>query len=102
MLIARSVTYNQGLPQATDGDPFPDLNPERPLPVLIRATNGKSKAKRSQKIKFSTLVEAHEIESFYSRYADVCKTGMGALKPRDRSKKRSKAKKKKATTISPN
>jgi len=36
------------------------------------------------------------LEAFYGRYAEVCKTGMGLLKPRDRTKRKAKAKKKKA------
>jgi signal recognition particle subunit SRP14 len=49
-------------------------------------------------VKFSTVVQPHDLESFYVRYADICKAGMAALKPRDRSKKKAKAKKKKAAS----
>lgn len=59
-----------------------------PAPLLIRATNGKSGDKKSEKIKISTLVAPDDLEAFYARYADVCKTGMAALKPRDRTKRR--------------
>lgn len=39
------------------------------------------------------------MDAFYTRYADVCKAGMQALKKRDRSKrKKAKAGKKKVTT----
>lgn len=76
---------------------FPDLAPNTPLPIIVRATNGKSKRDRSDKDKLSTVVQPHELESFYVRYADVCKAGMGALKPRDKKKSKAKAKKKKAT-----
>jgi signal recognition particle subunit SRP14 len=79
-------------------DPFPDLNPSEPQPILIRASNGKSKKDRSDKVKISTVVKPDELEGFYTRYADVCKAGMTALKPRDRSKKKAKAKKKKPAT----
>ncbi len=41
------------------------------------------------------MVEFDALEVFYARYAEVCKAGMAALKPRDRSKKKAKARKKK-------
>lgn len=69
-----------------------------PKPLIIRATNGKSKRQRDLKVKMSTIVQPNDIESFYVQYADVCKAGMAALKPRDRSKKKAKAKKKKTTS----
>ncbi|KAK3906260.1 signal recognition particle 14kD protein-domain-containing protein [Staphylotrichum tortipilum] len=65
-----------------------------PLPLLIRATNGKGKADRASKIKLSTVVQPAELEGFYARYAEACKAGMAALKPRDRTKRKAKAKKK--------
>lgn len=71
--------------------------PGKPLPVIIRATNGQSKKDRSKKVKLSAIVNPEDIEDFYTRYADVCKSGMTALKPRDRSKKKAKAKRKKTT-----
>ena len=64
-----------------------------PAPVLVRATDGKSGEKRKQRTKLSTVVEPEALETFYTRYAEVCKTGMTALKPRDKSKKKAKAKK---------
>lgn len=67
------------------------------MPVIIRATNGQSKKDRSKKVKLSAIVNPEDIEDFYTRYADVCKSGMTALKPRDRSKKKAKAKRKKTT-----
>lgn len=79
---------------------MPDLEPPHPLPILIRATNGKSKEKRAKKIKLSTVVTPADLDAFYARYADVCKAGMTALKPRDRSKKKAKAKKKKTGNAS--
>jgi len=78
-------------------DTHTDLHPSDPLPILVRATNGKSKAGLTGKIKFSTVVEPDALEAFFVRYAEVCKAGMGALKKRDRSgRKKAKAKKKKA------
>ncbi|KAJ3948785.1 hypothetical protein N0V92_012986 [Colletotrichum tropicale] len=92
---ASLVSYGQDVPAATDTDPFPDLNPTKPLPVLVRASNGKSKMHRDAKIKLSTVVEVDALDAFYARYADLCKSGMTALKPRDRSKKKAKARRKK-------
>ncbi|KAG5982914.1 hypothetical protein E4U55_001149 [Claviceps digitariae] len=66
------------------------------MPLIIRATNGKSERARDPKVKMSTIVQPNDIDNFYIRYADICKSGMAALKPRDRSKKKSRAKKKKA------
>jgi signal recognition particle subunit SRP14 len=83
--------------ETTPSQPFPDLNPSQPLPLIIRATNGKSKEKRDKKIKLSTIVEADVLEGFFAKYAEVCKSGMSGLKKRDRSKakERLKAKKRK-------
>jgi len=62
----------------------------------MRATNGKSKEKKQEKIKLSTVVQPDALEAFYTRYADVCKSGMQGLRKRDRSgRKKSKAKKRK-------
>ncbi|KAF4512139.1 hypothetical protein G6O67_001317 [Ophiocordyceps sinensis] len=74
---------------------MPDLSLDRPMPVIVRASNGKSKKQRADKLKLSTIVQPHDLDRFYTRYAEVCKAGMTALKPRDRSKKKTKAKKKK-------
>lgn len=92
----KPVTYDPS-EKSTMAKLFPDLLPNKPLPIIVRATNGKSKRDRSDKDKLSTVVEPHELEAFYVRYADVCKAGMGALKPRDKKKSKAKAKKKKAT-----
>ncbi|PWW77440.1 signal recognition particle, SRP9/SRP14 subunit [Tuber magnatum] len=68
-------------------------------PLLIRATNGDSKDqrkkgdKRDGRIKISTVVMPNELQSFFEKYAEVAKGGMGSLKRRDR-KARKKAKKK--------
>ncbi|KAM5352126.1 hypothetical protein ACJ41O_004849 [Fusarium nematophilum] len=95
-LTQKRVTYGQDLASPSEEEPSPDIHPSKPLPVIIRATNGQSKKDRSSKVKLSTVVNPEDLETFYVRYADVCKTGMTALKPRDRSKKKAKAKKKKA------
>jgi signal recognition particle subunit SRP14 len=79
----------------TTAGPFPDLHPSKPLPIIIRATNGKSKEKRSKKVKLSTIVESDALESFFVRYAEICKLGMSGLKKRDRSKAKEKLKAKK-------
>ena len=77
-------------------DPLADLHPDSPLPILIRATNGKSKEHRKDKIKLSTVVQPGDLEVFYTRYAEVCKSGMQGMRKRDRSgRKKAKAKKKK-------
>ncbi|KAF8866066.1 signal recognition particle 14kD protein [Acephala macrosclerotiorum] len=82
-------------PESSTSQPFPDQNLSKPLPIIIRATNGKSKEKRDKKIKLSTIVEVDALESFYSKYAEVCKLGMSGLKKRDRSKNKEKLKAKK-------
>ncbi|MCJ1362282.1 hypothetical protein MMC16_001385 [Acarospora aff. strigata] len=77
-------------------DPLADLHPPHPLPILIRATDGKSKEHRKEKVKLSTVVEPDALDGFYARYAEVCRAGMQALKKRDRSgRKKAKARKRK-------
>lgn len=74
---------------------FANTNPATTLPVLIRATDGKSKEHRGDRIKLSTIVEADNLERFFLRYTEVCKAGMQGLKKRDRSGKKTKLKAKK-------
>ncbi|KAI1332253.1 signal recognition particle 14kD protein [Xylariaceae sp. FL0255] len=85
---------------ATPEAPLDDLHPPRPLPILVRATDANDKAARKdhRKVRLSTVVEPEQLPAFYDRYADVCKLGMAALKPRDRSKRKGKANKKKKAT----
>lgn len=76
-------------------DPLWDTHLPQPLPLVVRATDGNTQTqdrKKTKKIKLSTIVQPDDIDTFYARYADVCKAGMQSLKKRDRSK-RKKAKK---------
>ena len=73
-----------------------DLNPAEPLPIIIRATNGKGSKAKDRKVKLSTIVQSDDIEAFFARYAELCKAGMKSLRPRDRkARRKDKAKKKK-------
>jgi signal recognition particle subunit SRP14 len=71
--------------------------------ILIRASDGNTnsknpkthpevKGKKESKLKLSTVVQQNELETFYARYAEVCKAGMTGLKKRDRKLKKAKAK----------
>ena len=69
---------------------------------MIRATNGLSKTHRtpktktkSAKLRLATVVDTADLDTFYTRYADVCKKGMEALRKRDKKKAKEKAKAKK-------
>ncbi|KAI1130193.1 signal recognition particle 14kD protein [Nemania abortiva] len=96
VLTQKRLSHDQPLPEPSDATVLPDLHPPRPLPILIRATNGKGKEARKakEKVKLSTVVDPDALPAFFERYADICKLGMGSLKPRDRSKRKGKAKKK--------
>lgn len=101
MLVTFDTNADPKSPQKVQDDPLWDLNPPNPLPIIVRATDGKSQSKdrvkNKEKIKISTIVQPDDTESFFARYADVCKAGMQSLKKRDRSKrKKDKGKKKKA------
>lgn len=76
------------------------MNPPKALPILVRASDGdtqdKSRKKNAKHVKFTTIVQPDDIESFFATYAEVCRAGMQSLKKRDRSKQ--KRRKKKATT----
>jgi signal recognition particle subunit SRP14 len=74
-------------------------------PILVRATDGNTnapnpktakdqnqKAAKTSKIKLSTVVAQEDLETFFARYAEVCKAGMTGLKKRDRKKGKAKAK----------
>ena len=86
----RNNDQTPGAPGHTDD--LSDLNLAESVPILIRATNGKLKEERKDKIKLSTIVKPKDLERFYTRYAEVCKSGMPGLKKRDRSGAKAKAK----------
>lgn len=100
-----SVTFGSDFapetPAKVADDPLWDLHPSKPLPLIMRATDGKStendkKTKNTDKVKLSTVVQPDDLEAFFARYAETCKAGMQGLKKRDRSKrKKDKTKKKK-------
>ncbi|KAJ4375055.1 hypothetical protein N0V83_002135 [Neocucurbitaria cava] len=84
-------------------DPLWDTHPEQPVPVLIRASNNKSDKRAGtdrediEKIMLSTVVKPDDLDAFYVRYAEACKTGMSGLKKRDKKKAKKVKKKKKGT-----
>lgn len=84
-------------PPASEATPFPDTAPLSPLPLLFHATKerGNKKDKDYSKTKLSTIVTADALEGFFTRYAEVCKSGMSGLKKRDRSKAKAKQRAKK-------
>ncbi|KAF2878111.1 signal recognition particle 14kD protein-domain-containing protein [Massariosphaeria phaeospora] len=82
-------------------DPLWDTHPEQAVPVIIHASNNKSTPykgtdrKSIEKIKISTIVQPDQLDAFFARYAEACKTGMSGLKKRDRKKGKKDKKKKK-------
>lgn len=72
--------------RATDGrTPNPQTKTRDSKPAAI--------TKKSPKVKYSTIVNTADVDTFFVRYADICKAGMGGMKKRDRSaKKKGKAK----------
>ncbi|KAJ5153099.1 uncharacterized protein N7482_009577 [Penicillium canariense] len=88
--------------------PLIDSVSNSPPSILIRATDGNTNAPNPKasskdgkvtknktskdKVKFATVVNADDLETFYTRYADVCKSGMTGMKKRDRSKRKAKGK----------
>ncbi|KAJ5623150.1 hypothetical protein N7490_011755 [Penicillium lividum] len=80
--------------------PLPNSESNSPPSTLIRITDGNTNApmpkadkqgkitkNTSSKIKFSTVVKSDDLETFYTRYAELCKTGMTGMKKRDRKRK---------------
>ncbi|KAG9667501.1 hypothetical protein KCU99_g8908, partial [Aureobasidium melanogenum] len=100
-LTQKRLAFDESSASKPTDSPLADLDPpSAPLPIVVRATDGNSQTKdrkKSEKIKLSTIVQPDDLEAFYTRYAEVCKQGMQALKKRDRSKrKKQKQGKKKA------
>lgn len=89
-----TVTPDNTSPASPPSTTAADSEPLKPAPILIRATDGQSKEDRATKVKISTLVQPDDLDTFYTRYADVCRTGMTTLKPRDRTKRKKNKKKK--------
>ncbi|KAI5857288.1 signal recognition particle 14kD protein [Durotheca rogersii] len=100
-LVQKRLSYDHPLPDATGDAVFPDLHSSRPMPILVRATNSKGKERRRDRIKLSTVVEPACLPVFFDKYAEVCKSGMTTLKPRDRSKRKGKAKKRRGASTIP-
>ncbi|KAK0277799.1 hypothetical protein LTR35_009635 [Friedmanniomyces endolithicus] len=114
-LTQKRLTFGSSAPSSPTGkvpdDPLWDLHPPNPLPLIVRATDGKShkldkeggatakggigRTKNAEKVKLSTVVQPDDIEAFFTRYAEVCKGGMRGLRRRDRSKRKKKDKGKK-------
>ncbi|KAJ5549054.1 hypothetical protein N7513_006288 [Penicillium frequentans] len=81
--------------------PIVDSASDSPPSTLIRITDGNTSAPNpksadkagkitkntSSKVKFSTVVKPEELEAFYTRYAELCKSGMTGMKKRDRKRK---------------
>ncbi|KAJ9134804.1 hypothetical protein NKR23_g9919 [Pleurostoma richardsiae] len=98
-LSQKRLTYGQDSSMPSAPDALVDLRLDSPLPIIIRATNSKSKENRDRKVKLSTVVSPDALDVFYARYAELCKGAMTGLKPRDRSKRKTKAKKKRGVAI---
>lgn len=104
VLTSSPVTFGTSAAVPTKEDTLANLTtensegtPSTTYPVLVRATNGKTSDARKvgKKVKLATVVDSDALDAFYARYAEICKAGMLALKPRDRSKRKTKGKKKK-------
>ena len=98
------LTQKPLYPSSSTEEPSPD-SPSPAPQILIRATDGKSPAPKkakagvgkksaassqNKKVKFSTVVDAADLEGFFAQYADVCKGGMQGLRKRDRKKGKKK------------
>ncbi|KAK9236864.1 signal recognition particle, SRP9/SRP14 subunit [Lipomyces kononenkoae] len=71
---------------------------DKTYPLLFRASNGASD--KSKKIKYSTVVEADKLESFWKKYSDLVKGGVSGLKKKDKKKTKGKKKKGPAKGVS--
>ncbi|KAG6357904.1 hypothetical protein INS49_013787 [Diaporthe citri] len=101
-LSQKRVVHGSSAPVPTVEDPLADLKDPADgasFPVIVRATNGKSgdDRKAGRRVKLATVVQSGDLDAFYARYAEICKAGMLALKPRIRTKRKAKSKKKKTT-----
>ncbi|OQN99733.1 hypothetical protein B0A48_14503 [Cryoendolithus antarcticus] len=90
-LTQKRLSYETTAAPSKD-DPLADLNPAAPLPILVRVSDGNTQSqdrvKNKDPVKFATVVQADELETFFARYAEVCKVGMQSLRKRDRSKRK--------------
>nr|OQO21622.1 hypothetical protein B0A51_12798 [Rachicladosporium sp. CCFEE 5018] len=90
-LTQKRLSY-ESTPAPSKDDPLADLNPAASLPILVRVSDGntqsKDRVKNKDHIKFATVVQPDELETFFTRYAEVCKVGMQSLRKRDRSKRK--------------
>jgi signal recognition particle subunit SRP14 len=95
------ATSSPPTPTKVADDPLWDTHPENPVPVLVRVQNNKSTKMEGTdredipKISLSTVVQPDDLDAFFMRYAEACKTGMSGLKKRDRKKGKKDKKKKK-------
>jgi signal recognition particle subunit SRP14 len=98
------VTYDQTAAKSPSekvpGNPLSDLHPTLPLPMIMRASDGetqsKDRVKNKDHVNISTIVQPDDLETFFTRYAEVCKATMLSLRKRDRRKRKGdKSKKKK-------
>ncbi|EQL29903.1 hypothetical protein BDFG_07587 [Blastomyces dermatitidis ATCC 26199] len=81
--ITTTTTTTSSSSSQSEATPSISASPAlAPVPVLVRATNGRHKEAKS---KVSTVVQPDDIEGFFVRYAEVCKMGMVGMKKRDRS-----------------
>ncbi|ROW15727.1 hypothetical protein VPNG_02028 [Cytospora leucostoma] len=103
-LTQKRITHGLSAPVPSKEEPLADISAttggdETSYPIIVRATNGKSgdDRKAGKKVKLSTVVQSDALDAFYVRYAEICKAGMLALKPRVRTKRKTKGKKKRTT-----
>ena len=89
---AHEVSHHRGVEHETVSAAMEEAtsepDPADPLPIIMRATNGKGKARRTDRIKIRTVVQPAELDGFFTRYAEICKARMQGLKKRDKSKKK--------------
>ncbi|KAJ5115795.1 hypothetical protein N7456_000143 [Penicillium angulare] len=98
-LLEKTTGKAQGTVLLTQ-KPLPASEANASPSVLIRATDANSNAPnpksadkgkitkdKSTKVKIGTVVKSEELEEFYTRYAEICKTRMTGLKKRDRKRK---------------